>query len=29
MRGYDSGWFRCKVANGRVVDLDFGGIRGL
>ncbi len=28
-RGYDSGSFKCKVERGRVVDLDFGGIRGL
>lgn len=29
LRGYDSGSFKCKVERGRVVDLDFGGIRGL
>ena len=29
LRGYDSGSFRCKVEQGRVVDLDFSGIRGL
>ena len=29
MRGYDSGSFTCKVERGRVVDLDFSGIRGL
>ena len=29
MRGYDSGSFRCRVEYGRVVDVDFGGIRGL
>ncbi|MCW1381358.1 hypothetical protein OLX02_00840 [Novosphingobium sp. KCTC 2891] len=29
LRGYDSGSFRCKVAWGRVVDLDYSGIRGL
>lgn len=28
-RGYDSGSFKCKVEGGRVVDLDFNGIRGL
>ena len=28
-RGYDAGTFRCRVDYGRVVDLDFGGIRGL
>lgn len=28
-RGYDSGKFSCKVRNGRVVDIDFSGIRGL
>jgi len=28
-RGYDSGSFKCKVRYGRVVDLDFSGIRGL
>lgn len=28
-RGYDSGNFKCKVEYGRVVDLDFSGIRGL
>ena len=28
-RGYDSGKFTCEVRNGRVVDLDFSGIRGL
>lgn len=27
--GYDSGKFTCKVRNGRVVDVDFSGIRGL
>lgn len=27
-RGYDSGWFKCRVEYGRVVDLDFGGLRG-
>lgn len=29
LRGYDSGSFRCRVEYGRVVDIDFGGIRGL
>jgi hypothetical protein len=28
-RGYDAGSFTCKVRFGRVVDLDFNGIRGL
>lgn len=28
MRGYDSGRFTCKVRNGRVVDVDIGGLRG-
>ncbi len=28
-RDQTNGWVRCKVAYGRVVDLDFGGIRGL
>jgi hypothetical protein len=28
-RGYDAGSFDCKVRYGRVVDLDFHGIRGL
>jgi len=28
-RGYDSGSFKCRVEYGRVVDLDFSGIRGL
>jgi hypothetical protein len=28
-RGYDSGRFTCKVRNGRIVDLDYSGIRGL
>ena len=28
-RGYDSGKFTCQVRNGRVVDVDFSGIRGL
>ncbi len=29
MRGYDSGSFSCKFERGRIVDLDFNGIRGL
>ncbi|MDE2596389.1 MAG: hypothetical protein KGL44_05860 [Sphingomonadales bacterium] len=29
MRGYDSGSFTCKVERGRIVDLDYSGIRGL
>ena len=29
LRGYDAGSFRCKVEYGRVVDIDFDGIRGL
>jgi hypothetical protein len=29
MRGYDSGSFSCKVERGRIVDLDYSGIRGL
>lgn len=28
-RGYDSGRFTCQVRYGRVVDLDYSGIRGL
>lgn len=28
LRGYDSGSFKCRVEYGRVVDLDFNGIRG-
>jgi hypothetical protein len=28
-RGYDAGKFTCRVSYGRVVDLDFSGIRGL
>lgn len=28
-RGYDAGGFKCRVEYGRVVDLDFNGIRGL
>ena len=29
LRGYDAGSFRCKVEYGRVVDIDFDGVRGL
>lgn len=29
LRGYDAGSFRCKVEYGRVVDIDYSGIRGL
>ena len=29
MRGYDSGTFKCRVERGRIVDLDYSGIRGL
>ena len=29
LRGYDSGRFTCKVERGRIVDLDYSGIRGL
>ncbi len=29
MRGYDSGSFKCRVEYGRVVDVDFSGLRGL
>ncbi len=29
LRGYDAGSFECRVEQGRVVDLDFNGIRGL
>lgn len=28
-RGYDSGKFTCRVSYGRVVDLDYSGVRGL
>jgi hypothetical protein len=28
-RGYDTGSFKCKVEYGRVVDIDFDGVRGL
>ena len=27
--GYDSGKFKCEVRYGRIVDLDYSGIRGL
>lgn len=29
LRGYDAGSFTCRVRNGRVMDVDFNGIRGL
>lgn len=29
LRGYDSGSFTCRFERGRVVDLDYSGIRGL
>ncbi len=29
LRGYDSGSFKCRVERGRVVDIDYSGIRGL
>lgn len=29
LRGYDSGNFKCRVERGRVVDIDYSGIRGL
>jgi hypothetical protein len=29
LRGYDAGNFKCRIEYGRVVDLDFSGIRGL
>lgn len=29
LRGYDSGSFKCRVERGRIVDLDYSGIRGL
>ena len=29
LRGYDAGSFKCKFERGRVVDIDFDGIRGL
>ena len=28
-RGYDSGKFSCDIRRGRIVDIDFSGIRGL
>lgn len=29
LRGYDSGTFKCRVERGRIVDLDYSGLRGL
>ncbi|PKB25831.1 hypothetical protein B0I00_1038 [Novosphingobium kunmingense] len=29
LRGYDAGSFKCRYERGRVVDIDFSGIRGL
>lgn len=29
LRGYDSGSFRCQIERGRIVDIDYSGIRGL
>ena len=29
LRGYDAGSFTCRVKYGRVVDIDFDGVRGL
>lgn len=29
MRGYDAGQFTCRIERGRVIDIDFRGIRGL
>ncbi len=29
LRGYDAGSFKCRVERGRVVDIDYSGIRGL
>lgn len=29
LRGYDSGSFKCRFEQGRVSDIDYGGIRGL
>lgn len=29
LRGYDSGSFKCRIERGRVVDIDYSGIRGL
>ncbi len=28
LRGYDSGSFKCRIERGRVVDIDFKGVRG-
>ncbi|HQS98308.1 MAG: hypothetical protein B7X90_02230 [Novosphingobium sp. 17-62-19] len=29
LRGYDSGSFKCRIERGRIVHLDYSGIRGL
>lgn len=29
LRGYDSGTFKCRVERGRIVDIDYSGLRGL
>ena len=29
LRGYDSGSFKCRIERGRIVDLDYSGLRGL
>jgi hypothetical protein len=29
LRGYDSGTFSCRIERGRVVDIDYGGLRRL
>lgn len=29
LRGSDNGWFTCRVEQGRVVNVDYGGVRGL
>ncbi len=29
LRGYDSGTFKCRFERGRIIDLDYSGIRGL
>ncbi|MEY4239857.1 MAG: hypothetical protein RL339_2458 [Pseudomonadota bacterium] len=29
LRGYDAGSFKCRIERGRIVDLDYNGIRGL
>lgn len=29
LRGYDSGTFRCRIERGRIVDIDYDGLRGL